>query len=59
MIILRSDNMYKMIITSKYSSSILHIEEHIKRSDIDKYVNWFFNHSLQNYADYRFEKEVI
>ena len=51
--------MYTMIITSKYSSSILHIEEHIKRSDIDKYVNWFFNHSLQNYADYRFEKEVI
>lgn len=47
--------MYKMIIRSKYSNSILHIENNIREIKIDDYVNWFYNHNLQNYADYKFE----
>lgn len=47
--------MYKMIIGSKESNSILHIENNIKENKIDDYVNWFYNHSLQNYANYKFE----
>ena len=31
--------MYKMIIRSKYSNSILHIENNIKETKIDDYVN--------------------
>lgn len=47
--------MYKMIIRSKYSNSILHIENNIKETKIDDYVNWFYDNGLQNYADYKFE----
>lgn len=46
---------YKMIIRSKYSNSILHIENNIKETKIDDYVNWFYDNDLQNYADYKFE----
>ena len=47
--------MYKMIIKSKESNTILHIENNIKETKIDDYVNWFYDNFLQNYADYRFE----
>ena len=47
--------MYKMIIKSKESNTILHIENNIKETKIDDYVNWFYDNGLQNYADYRFE----
>ena len=47
--------MYKMIIRNKDNNSILHIENNIKEIKIDDYVNWFYNHSLQNYATYQFE----
>ena len=46
---------YKMIIKSKESNTILHIENNIKETKIDDYVNWFYDNCLQNYADYRFE----
>jgi len=49
--------MYKMIITNKENNTIIHIEKNIKESSVEKYINWFYNHSLQNYANYRFEKE--
>ena len=47
--------LYKMIIKSKENNTILHIENNIKENKIDDYANWFFNNSLQNYADFKFE----
>lgn len=49
--------LYKMIITSKDTNSILHIEENIKENKINAYIDWFYSHSLQNYANYKFELE--
>ena len=46
---------YKMIITNKENNNILHIEENIKETKVGDYINWFYNHSLQNYANYKFE----
>lgn len=48
--------LYKMIIRSKESNSILHIENNIKEFKIQDYVNWFYNNNLQIYANYKFEE---
>lgn len=47
---------YKMIITSKESGSILHIEKDILENKITKYIDWFYNRCLQNYCNYKFEE---
>lgn len=48
--------LFKMIITSKESGSILHIEKDIPEHKIVKYIDCFYNQCLQNCCNYKFEE---